>query len=79
MTMSPSPSTEKGYCLDGSEKLGNKNLTGASMRVATVIWQQGNAARRRIFGVWKRGQRCAVISVLNGWNKWLLNRPLGIR
>lgn len=38
ITMSPSPSTENGYCFEGSLKLGNKNLTGASMRVATVIW-----------------------------------------
>ena len=37
ITMSPKPSTEKGYCFDGSVRAGNRNLTGASILVATVI------------------------------------------
>lgn len=39
-TMSPSPSTEKGYCLAGSTVLGKRNFTGASILVATVIWRE---------------------------------------
>lgn len=38
MTMSPNPNTEKGYCLFGSVKAGKRNLTGASILVATVIY-----------------------------------------
>ena len=39
ITMSPKPSTENGYGLDEIEEsdAGNKNLTGASTLVATVI------------------------------------------
>lgn len=53
MTMSPNPRTEKGYCFDGSARLGNKNFTGASIRVATVICGYNEEETEG----WTRGER----------------------